>query len=420
MSSPAAAAVATARRPADSRAIVTGIGVVSPIGHGTEEYWAAVLRGTSGITRISRFDPSRYSAQLAGQTDIDVSARLPSRLLLQADRMTGLALIAAQEALDDAGANPRQMSPYAAGVLTAASAGGSEFVQREFQALHSQGNDYVSAYHGFAWFYPVNSGQTSIRHSMRGPGGGLVADQAGGLDAIARSRRHLRDGTALMLTGGVDGSLCPWSWVCLLSSGQVSTATDPRRAYTPFDAGASGYVPGEGGALLVIEDEAAAAGRGASRAYGEVAGYAATFDARPGIASVPGIRRAIELALADAQTAPGEVDVVYADASGIPDLDRAEAETLAAVFGPRGVPVTAPKTMTGRLFAGGGPLDVATALLAIRDAVIPPTIHVTQPAHPDLVDLVLGQPREARLRCALVVARGHGGFNSAIVTKAMR
>ncbi len=222
-----------------------------------------------------------------------------------------------------------------------------------------------------------------------------------------------------MLTGGVDGSLCPWALVCLIGSGQLTTATDPRRAYLPFDAAASGYVAGEGGALLVVEDELSARGRGAERVYGEIAGCAATFDAPPGAEGVPGIRRVIELALADARMTPDEVDVIFADASGVPELDRIEAEAIAGAFGPRGVPVTAPKTMTGRLFAGGGPLDVATALLAMRDSVIPPTVHVRSEAHPDLVDLVLERPRRALLRSALVVARGYGGFNSATILRAV-
>ena len=402
---------------AGSRAMITGIGVVTPVGHNAEDYWAAVLRGQSGISRITRFDPSQYSAQLAAQADVDVSARLPTRLLRQTDLVTRRALIAAEEALSDAEASPREMPDYAAGVMTAATAGGFDFVQREMEALRSKGSAYVSAYHGFAWFYPANSGQISIRNGMRGPGGALVADQAGGLDAMARARRYLRDGTALMLTGGIDGSLCPWAWVCLLSSGQVTTAGDPQRAYLPFDAAASGYVPGEGGALLVIEDEAAAREREAGHVYGEVAGYAATFDARPGTGSEPGLRRAIVLALADARVTPGEVDVVFADASGIPELDRAEEEALAGIFGPRGVPVAAPKTMTGRLFAGGGPLDAVTALLAMRDSVIPPAVNVDRLARPELIDLITRAPREARVRCALVLARGYGGFNSALVLK---
>ncbi|MCK2221086.1 ketosynthase chain-length factor [Actinomadura sp. ATCC 31491] len=397
--------------------VVTGLGVVAPNGLGTEAYWAATLRGESGIRRIGRFDPSGYSATLAAEIPFDPAGRVPGRLVPQTDHMTRLALVAAEEALADAGADPARLPRYAAGVVTAASAGGFEFGQRELQALWSKGGRYVSAYQSFAWFYPVNTGQISIRHGMRGPGGALVAEQAGGLDAVAKAARHLREDTELMLAGGVDGSLCPWSWICLIRSGRLSTSADPARAYLPFDEAAAGQVPGEGGALLVLEEREAARRRGAPRVWGEVAGHAATFDPAPGSGRPPGLRRAVELALRRAGTAPGDVDVVFADAGGLPEDDRLEAETLAAVFGPRGVPVTAPKTMTGRLLAGGGPLDLATALLAMRDGLVPPTANVARPAHGDLIDLVLGEPRPARLRTALVVARGHGGFNAAMVLR---
>jgi act minimal PKS chain-length factor (CLF/KS beta) len=154
-----------------------------------------------------------------------------------------------------------------------------------------------------------------------------------------------------------------------------------------------------------------------SKVYGRIAGYAATFDPRPGSGREPTLRRAAELALADAGLLASDVDVVFADAAGVPSLDRVEAEAIAKMFGPRGVPVTAPKTLTGRLYAGGASLDLVTALLAIRDGVIPPTVGVT--ARPDLeLDLVVDEPREAKLHTALVLARGYGGFNSAVVLTA--
>ncbi|HET9117389.1 MAG TPA: ketosynthase chain-length factor [Pseudonocardiaceae bacterium] len=400
--------------------MVTGLGVVAPNGMGTETYWAAILRGDSGLGRITRFNPSGYPAQIAGEITFEASRLIPSRLLPQTDHMTRLALIAAQEALTDASAEPRSLPEYAAGVVTAASGGGFEFGQRELQALWSKGGSYVSAYQSFAWFYPVNTGQISIMHGMRGSSGALVSEQSGGLDAVAKARRHVRAGTPLLVTGGVDGSLCPWSWLCMLRSGQLSTATDPERAYLPFDAEAAGIVPGEGGALLVVEDPGAAWQRGVDRIYGSIAGYAATFDPRSGSGREPGLRRAIEQALAEARLVPGEVDVVFADASGLPELDQIEAVVLAQVFGGRGVPVTAPKTMTGRLLAGGGSLDLATALLALRDNVIPPTVHIEQFCYRDEVDLVRDAPRQAPLSSALVLARGYGGFNSAMVLRGAR
>ncbi|MBZ4319363.1 ketosynthase chain-length factor [Streptomyces huiliensis] len=407
-------APASAGRPATARAVFTGIGVTAPNGLGTEAWWAATLAGRPGIRPVTRFDASGYPATLAGEVPgFEPKDHIPSRLLPQTDHMTRLALTAADEALADAGVDTAALPDFAGGVVTAASAGGFEFGQRELQALWSKGGQYVSAYQSFAWFYAVNTGQISIRNGLRGPSGVLVSEQAGGLDALAQARRQLRRGSALMVTGGVDGAICPWGWTALLSGGRISTATDPARAYLPFSADARGHVPGEGGAILILEDAGSARDRDA-RVYGELAAYAATFDPAPGHDGEPGLGRAAELALAEAGIAPAGVDVVFADAAGVPELDRQEADALRRLFGPRGVPVTAPKTMTGRLSAGGASLDVAAALLAVRDAVIPPTVHVAEPAAEYALDLVT-DARPGPVRTALVLARGQGGFNAAAV-----
>ncbi|MBM9503451.1 ketosynthase chain-length factor [Actinacidiphila acididurans] len=399
--------------------VVTGLGVVAPNGLGLEEYWAATLEGRSAIGRITRFDPSDYPSRLAGEIGA-FSARehLPSRLLPQTDRMTQLALVSADWSLQDAGIDPGELPDYAAGVITAGHSGGFEFGQNELKALWSKGGRYVSAYQSFAWFYAVNSGQISIRHGLRGPSSVVISDQAGGLDALAQARRQVRKGTSLVVAGAVDASICSWGWVAQLASGRLATGDDVERAYLPFDSDARGHVPGEGGALLVVEDAEHARARGAGKVYGQLAGHAATMDPRPGSGRAPGIERAIEGALRDAGVSPAEVDVVFADAAAIPELDRAEAEAITKTFGPHAVPVTAPKTMTGRLYSGAAPLDVAAALLSIRDGVIPPTIGTSRADRYD-IDLVVGTPRPAPVRTALVLARGHGGFNSALVVRAV-
>lgn len=398
------------------RVVVTGIGVTAPNGLGAAEYWAATCGGQNGIGRVSRFDPACYPARLAGEVKGFVAAdHLPSQLIPQTDRMTQLALVAADWALADASMRPSGRCAFEIGVVTASSSGGFEFGQGELQKLWSKGGRYVSAYQSFAWFYAVNTGQISIRHGLRGSSGVLVGDQAGGLDAVAQARRQIRRGSRVILAGGIDASICSWGWVAHLASGRLSTVDDPDRAYLPFDATAAGHVPGEGGALVVLEDAGVASQRGA-RSYGEIAGYGSTFDPRPGNGREPGLRRAIQLALADAGLVPSDIDVVYADAAAIPELDSIEAAAIRAVFGRCGVPVTAPKTMTGRLCAGAAPLDLVTALLSIRDGVIPPTTN-TAPAPGYGLDLVLAEPRRLPVRAALVLARGYGGFNSAMVVR---
>ncbi|WP_424184796.1 ketosynthase chain-length factor [Actinokineospora sp. G85] len=390
--------------------VVTGLGVVAPNGLGTKDFWDAVRVGKSGIGPVSRFDASQYPAKLAGEVvGFAPEEHLPSRLLPQTDRVTRLSLVAAEWALRDAGVDPSDFDEFDMGVITASSSGGFEFSQNELKNLWSRGSQYVSAYQSFAWFYAVNSGQISIRHGMKGPSGVVVTDQAGGLDAVAHARRAIRRGTPLIVAGAVDASLCPWGWVGLQTSGRLSTGDEPSTAYLPFDERASGHVAGEGGAILIMESAEGALARGA-RVYGEVAGYAATFDG-----AEPGLRRAIELALADAGVRPEQVGVVFADAAALPGLDRAEAEAITAVFGPHGVPVTAPKTMTGRLYSGAGPLDLATVFLAMAEGLIPPTINV-EAAGRHRLDLVVAA-RTATVDTALVLGRGHGGFNSALVVR---
>ncbi|MEU6918093.1 ketosynthase chain-length factor [Streptomyces olindensis] len=398
--------------------LVTGLGVVAPTGLGIEDYWAATLAGRSAIRRITHFDPTPYPSRLAGEIgSFAAEDHLPSRLLPQTDRMTRLALVGADWAFADAGVVPSDLPAYDVGVITASHSGGFEFGQNELRALWSKGGQYVSAYQSFAWFYAVNSGQISIRNGLRGPSSVVVSDQAGGLDALAQARRQLRKGTGMVIAGAVDASICPWGWVAQMTSDRLSTSDDPARAYLPFDDRAAGHVPGEGGALLVLEEAGHARRRGAPRVYGEIAGHAATIDPRPGSDRAPTLQRAVELALADAGTTPDDIGVVFADAAAVPDLDRAEAEAITKVFGPRGVPVTAPKTTTGRLYSGAAPLDLAAAFLSIRDQVIPPTTGSTpSPAYE--IDLVTGAPRPAELRSALVIARGQGGFNSAMVVRA--
>jgi len=400
--------------------LVTGMGVLAPNGLGVERFWDAVLDGRGGIAPLTRFDASRSSARLAGQvTDFDAAEHLPSRLLPQTDISTRMALVAAQWALDDAKVDTAALTDYDMGVVTGNASGGFEFTHREFNKLWSRGSEHVSVYESFAWFYAVNTGQISIRHSMRGPSSALVAEQAGGLDAVGHARRTVRRGTPLVVTGGVDSALDPWGWASHLASGAVSISDAPDRAYLPFDVAASGYVPGEGGAMLVVEDAAAARSRGVPKVHGEIAGYASTFDPPPDAGKPSGLRRAAELALADAGIGPGDIDIVFADAAGVPDRDRDEAAAIEAIFGANGVPVTASKPLTGRLFSGAGPLDIVTALLSIRDSVIPPTAHTTTLAEDYHIDLVLGAPRPATVSGALVLARGRWGFNSAVVVRAV-
>lgn len=399
-----------------SRAVVTGIGAVTPNGFGYREHWAATLAGQSGIAPITRFDASGYPARLAGEIkDFDAVDHLPRGLVVQTDRGTQIGLVAAEMALADAELDPSAIGEFDVGVITASACGGAEFGQHEIENLWSRGPRTVGPFQSIAWFYAATTGQVSIRHGMRGACGVVAAEQAGGLEAVAQGRRLIdRDDAKVMIVGGTESSVCPYGLVAQLTTDQVSRHPDPARAYLPFDADAAGYVPAEGGALLVVEDEEHADARGAPHRYGRIAGYAATFD--PGGKAHRTLRRAIERALEAAGIGPGDVDVVFADAVAVPELDAVETAVLAEVFGPNGVPVAAPKGLVGRLHAGGAALDVVAALLSIRDGVLPPC-GASRPAAHHQIDLVT-KTRNVRVDTALVVARGYGGFNAAMVVTA--
>ncbi|MFB8241721.1 ketosynthase chain-length factor [Kitasatospora purpeofusca] len=401
------------------RAVFTGISVIAPNGATTKQFWDATLNGVSGIREVSAFDAAGYPVRLAGEVrDLVVPELVEGRLVVQTDRWTQFGLVATERALEDAGIDPGELDPYDLSVVTAASSGGNEFGQREIQKLWADGPRFVGPYQSIAWFYAATTGQISIRHGMKGACGVMIGEQAGGLDALAQSRRSLRSDARAAVCGGTDAPLSPYALACHATAGLLTTRGAPDSAYLPFSAEADGYVAGEGGAMFVLEGERSWRSRGDGPGYGELAGHAATFDPRPGSGREPGLRRAITLALADAGVGPEAVDLVLADGLGVPAADRAEAEALAAVFGPYGVPVTVPKRLTGRLHAGGAPLDVAIALLALRDQLVPGTPGVGTLAPGCEVDLVR-ETRSARLRTVLVLARGFEGFNAAAVIRAL-
>lgn len=400
-----------------SAAVITGIGVVAPTGTGVRAHWDNSLAGRSGIAPITSFDTTGLPVAVAGQvTGFDETKWAASRLLVQTDRWTWLAFAAAELALDDAGLDPAGENPMELSVVTAGGSGGNAFGQREIQALWQEGPRAVSAYQSIGWFYAASSGQLSIRHQLKGACGVLVADGAGAIDAVRQARRLLARGSAGVLTGGTEAPLSPYALVCQSGQRGLSHGRDPGTAYRPFAADATGHVPGEGGALLVLEPEERARERGA-RGYAEVAATASTHDAWHPEDPPPDSRqleRAVRESIVRAGCTPDDIDVVFADGSGDARADRLELDALRAVFGDRRVPVTVPKTMTGRLCSGGAALDLAWAALAIDEGVLPPTVNVT--AEVPGLDLVT-EAREADVRHALVVARGVGGFNSAAVLR---
>ncbi|MCM2577390.1 ketosynthase chain-length factor [Streptomyces meridianus] len=402
------------------RAVVTGIGVVAPNGTSTEAFWKATQEGVSVLDRVSREGCGHLPLQVAGEVrGFDPGAVIEERYLVQTDRFTHFAMAAAGLALEDARLDAQSHgSPFALGVVTAAGSGGGEFGQRELQRLWGQGSRYVGPYQSIAWFYAASTGQISIRGGFKGPCGVVASDEAGGLDALAHAARNIRRGTDAVVVGAAEAPLAPYSIVCQLGYPDLSASGDPARAYLPFTSEACGFVPAEGGAMLVVEEESAARARGAAvRAV--VAGHAATFTgASDWEKSRDGLAQAIRQALEEAQCAPEEVDVVFADALGVPEADRAEALAIADALGAwaGNVPVSAPKTGTGRAYCGAPVLDASAAVLAMEHGLVPPTPNVIDICHD--IDLVTTRARPAELRTALVLSRGLMGSNAALVLRA--
>ncbi|MFE7843156.1 beta-ketoacyl synthase N-terminal-like domain-containing protein [Streptomyces sp. NPDC057474] len=406
------------RRP--RRAAVTGIGVVAPNGTSTETFWKSTREGISVLDRVTREGCEHLPLRVAGEVrNFDPPSAVEERYLVQTDRFTHFAMAAADQALDDARLDRPETdaAPFSVGVVTAAGSGGGEFGQRELQQLWSKGSRFVGPYQSIAWFYAASTGQISIRRGFKGPCGVIASDEAGGLDALAHAARAVRRGTDVMVAGATEAPLAPYSVVCQLGYEELSTVDDPERAYRPFTAAACGFVPAEGGAMLVVEAEGTARERGAPvRAV--LAGHAATFTgASRWEESREGLAEAIRVALDEAGCAPEEIDVVFADALGVPAADRAEALAIVDALGPHGtrVPVTAPKTAVGRGNGAAAVLDVAAAVLAMEHGVIPPTPNVFDVCH-DL-DLVTTRARAAEPRTALVLSRGLMGSNSALVLR---
>ncbi|KOG30756.1 ketosynthase chain-length factor [Streptomyces resistomycificus] len=407
-------------QPRPRRAAVTGIGVVAPNGTSTETFWKSTQEGISVLDRITREGCEHLPLRVAGEVrNFDPPSAVEERYLVQTDRFTHFAMAAADLALDDARLSRAETdeAPFSVGVVTAAGSGGGEFGQRELQQLWGKGSRFVGPYQSIAWFYAASTGQISIRRGFKGPCGVVASDEAGGLDALAHAARAVRRGTDVMVAGATEAPLAPYSMVCQLGYEELSTVDDPARAYRPFTAAACGFVPAEGGAMLVVEAESSARERGAP-VRATLAGHAATFTgASRWTQSREGLAEAIRVALREAGCAPEEIDVVFADALGVPEADRAEALAITDALGAHGgrVPVTAPKTGVGRGYGAAPVLDVAAAVLAMEHGLIPPTPNVFDVCH-DL-DLVTARARAAELRTALVLSRGLMGSNSALVLR---
>lgn len=400
------------------RIVVTGLGVVAPNGTGAEYQWKAALARQSGIGTVPAEVAGSSGLAVGGiVVDFDAAQAVSNKVRVQTDRWTWFCLAAAQECLAGAELDPGRTS-----VVTSSSTGGNVFGQRELQALWSRGPATVSTYQSIAWFYAASAGQLSIQHGLTGRCCVTVADGAGGLVAAGTVLRMLRadPGQRALLAGG-EAPFSPYSMVCHRDRADLSRGDRPDLAYRPFHSPATGGALGEGGVALLVETAAAARDRGASTVYAEIASVACTHDAHHQLrppATADSLVAAISLALRRAQVPPDRVDVVFADGNGAQPWDELEVAALRECFGRRlaALPVTVPKSLTGRLNSAAGLLDLAWAAQSLAHDTIPPSAMCAQ-TRPTSLDLVTEPVFSAGLSTALVISRGTGGFNAAAVLK---
>lgn len=402
------------------RAVITGIGVVTPAGIGIKDFWNGIVSGKSCISPITRFDTTKFLSKVGGTIpDFDPVEYLDPRILAQTDRWTQFDLISTKEALANANLDLQQEDLTKVGVVFAAGTGGNEFGQRQLHLCWEKGPRYVSAFESIAWFYAASIGQVSIRNGIRGYGRNICAEAAGGLIALAHAAKIIAQGVCdVVIVGGSEAPLAPYIFACHQASGFISAETG-EYPYRPFDATRSGPVVGEGGAVFCLESKEHAQRRNA-HIYAEIAGGGQSFDGtctREPTSDGMAYAQAMTLALASAQVPSSDVDWVVCDGLGTQDGDASEVKALRSVFGASldALPASAPKSMIGRLFNGGSTVDVAMALLGLEADIILPTVGYSQPDSQCLIDVVPNTPRACHLQHVLVGARGFGGFNAALV-----
>jgi 3-oxoacyl-[acyl-carrier-protein] synthase II len=401
------------------RVVVTGMGVVSPFGVGTDSFWAGLAQGRSGVRRITRFDPSPYASQIAGEVpDFDAAAHLPRRDVVRTDTFVHYALIAAQEALEQSGLKIEGQSDRV-GVALGTGMGGIPWLIASWETLRREGPAALSAYALPGSLPNMGAGWISLRTGARGPLLAPTTACAAATQAIGDATRIIQRGEAdAMLAGGSDALIHPLVIGGFCAIRALSTRNDaPQRASRPFDRDRDGFVLAEGAGVLVLEALESARARGAE-VLAEVLGYGVSADAHhPTASSAEGPARAMRLALADAHLPPEAVDYVNAHGTSTAQNDAHETEAIKAVLGAhaRRVPVTSIKSMTGHLVGAAGAVEAIATVLALRHGLVPPTINLDTPDPACDLDYVPHRARPHPMRVAMSNSFAFGGTNAILV-----
>ncbi len=404
--------------------VVTGIGIISPIGSGTESFWEGILAGRSGAGPIQAFDATHLPVKIAAEVrDFDATDYITPREVGRTDRFTHLAVGAASLAWDEASLATAGVSSERVGVIIGSGIGGLSTIEKEHDAFLAGGARRVSPFMVPRLMANAAAGAVAMKFGLNGPNFAPTSACATGAHAIGEAFRYLKGGLAdIMIAGGSEAALTPLSVSAFARMGALSRRNDdPTRASRPFDADRDGFVFGEGAGVLVLERREVAEKRGAP-IRGVVAGYGASADAYHVTQPDPdgaGATLAMRAALANAGVTPEDVDYINAHGTSTPYNDRVETVAIKNAFGPEAkrIPVSSTKSNTGHLLGAAGAVEAAVSVLAIERGTIPPTINL-ESQDPDCdLDYVAEGPRAVNVRLVLSNSFGFGGQNACLAFK---
>ena len=410
-----------------TKVLITGMGVISPIGNTVDEMWANIRKGVSGIGRTTRFDPSRVDAKVSGEVkNFDVSKYVDPKEARRMGLFTQYALAAAKQAWQDAGLAEGGADPERVSVMIGNGIGGAEVDDEGYKILFERGPGRLSPMLIPKLIANEAAGNISIALKAQGAVHTVVTACASGTDAIGLALDMIRSGRAdIVVAGGTEATITEYCVGGFCSMKALSTKYNdtPEKACRPFDAGRDGFIMAEGAAILILESEAHAKARNA-HVYAELAGYSASGDAYHLTAPDPdaaGAIRAITAALKDADLAPQDVDYVNAHGTSTPLNDPMETKAVKAVFGEHAykLKMSSTKSMTGPLLGAAGAIEAVICALAIRDGFYPPTINYENPDPACDLDIVPNKGVEGPIRAAISTSLGFGGHNGVIAIKAV-
>lgn len=406
------------------RVVVTGMGLVTPVGIGVQTTWDALLKGTSGISRISSFDASAYPCQIAGEVkDFDPLTYVDKKDVKRMDRFTQFALASSTMALETAAFPISPELAHRYGCILGVGFGGMATLERNHESLLRAGPQRISPFFVPMLIANMASGHVCMRFGLRGPNSCVTTACAAGTHAIGEAYKIIQRGDAdVMLSGGCEAAITPLALGGFCAMRALSTRNDaPQHASRPFDKGRDGFVMGEGAGILVLEELQQAQERGAT-IYAEVVGYGMSADAYHMTQPDPearGMALCIQQALDDAGVAPHDIDYINAHGTSTPYNDKYETLAVKKVFGEHAyrLAISSTKSMTGHLLGGAGGIEGVFTALALYHGVVPPTTNWETPDEDCDLDYVPHRARSVPLHVAMSTSLGFGGTNACVVFK---